>query len=83
MTDDTGKILIVDDDEDDYAAQLAAAVTQIDDDEIRARVRTDDGEERPVDAEMILPEDPENDGPVQGGRRRTRKTKKKRPLGRK
>ena len=74
---------IVDDDEDDYAAQLAAAVTQIDDDEIRARVRTDDGEERPVEAEMILPEDPENDGPVQGGRRRTRKTKKKRPLGRK
>ena len=66
-----------------YAAQLAAAVTQIDDDEIRARVRTDDGEERPVEAEMILPEDPENDGPVQGGRRRTRKTKKKRPLGRK
>ena len=74
---------IVDDDEDGYAAQLAAAVTQIDDDEIRARVRTDDGEERPVEAEMILPEDPENDGPVQGGRRRTRKTKKKRPLGRK
>ena len=74
---------IVDDDEDDYAAQLAASVTQIDDDEIRARVRTDGGEDRPIEAEMIFPDDPDNDGPVQGGRRRVRKTKKKRPLGRK
>ena len=70
---------IVDDDEDDYAAQLAASVTQVDDDEIRARVKGQDGVERNVAAEMILPED---DGPIEGGRGK-RKKRKKRNIGRK
>ncbi len=69
---------IVDDDEDDYAAQLAASVTEVDDEEIRARVRGDDGRERRVEAEMIMPED---DGPIENAPRKRRK--KKRNLGRK
>ena len=70
---------IVDDDEDDYAAQLAASVTQVDDDEIRARVKGQDGVERNVAAEMILPED---DGPIEEARGK-RKKRKKRNIGRK
>ncbi|MAW53043.1 MAG: protein translocase subunit SecF [Geminicoccus sp.] len=70
---------IVDDDEDDYAAQLAASVTQVDDDEIRARVKGEDGVERSVEAEMIMPD--EDDGPIENPRRKRKK--KKRSLGRK
>jgi len=70
---------IVDDDEDDYAAQLAASVTQVDDDEIRARVKGEDGVERSVEAEMIMPD--EDDGPIENPRHKRKK--KKRSLGRK
>ena len=70
---------IADDDEDDYAAQLAASVTQIDDDEIRARVKGQDGVERNVAAEMIMPDE---DGPIEDPRNK-RKKRKKRNIGRK
>jgi len=70
---------IADDDEDDYAAQLAASVTQIDDDEIRARVKGQDGVERNVAAEMIMPDE---DGPIEDSRNK-RKKRKKRNIGRK
>ena len=74
---------IVDDDEDDYAAQMAASITQVDDEEIRARVRRDDGSEQAVDAEMIPPDDRlDADGPIEQARGK-KKPRKKRNLGRK
>ena len=74
---------IVDDDEDDYAAQMAASITEVDDEEIRARVRADDGTERRVGAEMIMPDELfEEDGPIEQPKRKKR-AKKKRNLGRK
>ena len=74
---------IVDDDEDDYAAQMAASITEVDDEEIRARVRADDGTERRVGAEMIMPDEMfDEDGPIEQPKRKKR-AKKKRNLGRK
>ncbi|MGB1146805.1 MAG: protein translocase subunit SecF [Alphaproteobacteria bacterium] len=74
---------IVDDDEDDYAAQMAASITEVDDEEIRARVRADDGTERRVGAEMIMPDELfDEDGPIEQPKRKKR-AKKKRNLGRK